>query len=102
MARCFAIRGAEVEGQRLWKGKLDLCLANDEAATPVEISILRRGARIQLELVEESSRSGASGLTVRGPPDPEHARRALPRWRPTAEGSTEPRLLARPRWQGID
>lgn len=59
-ARCFAIRGAEVEGQRLWTGKLDLCLAEDEAATPVEISILRRGARIQLELVEDAS-PGAAG-----------------------------------------
>lgn len=58
-ARCFAIRGAEVEGQRLWTGKLDLCLADDEAATPVEISILRRGARIQLELVEDASPGAA-------------------------------------------
>ncbi|MEE8137482.1 MAG: hypothetical protein V3T81_01210 [Thermoanaerobaculia bacterium] len=54
--RSYAIRGARVGGQRYWKGKLDLFLADDELSTPVEIRILRRGAKVRLELVSAESR----------------------------------------------
>ena len=54
--RSYAIRGARVEGQRFWKGKLKLFLADDEFSTPVEIRILRRGAKVRLELVSAESR----------------------------------------------
>lgn len=54
--RSYEIRGAHVEGQRFWKGKLELYLADDEFATPVEIRIRRRGAKLILELVAADSR----------------------------------------------
>jgi hypothetical protein len=48
--RHYSIRGVEVPGRRKWKGKLDLWLAKDEAATPVEILISRNLADVHLEL----------------------------------------------------
>ena len=50
-ARHFTIRGAEVPGARKWKGKLDLWLTPDEAATPVEILISRNLADVRLQLL---------------------------------------------------
>ncbi len=49
-ARHYQIRGVELPGRRKWKGKLDLWLANDEAATPVEIVISRNLADVRMEL----------------------------------------------------
>lgn len=49
--RHLSIRAAAKPGQRVWKGKLDLWLADDAAATPVEILIDRRSAGVRLELV---------------------------------------------------
>ena len=57
--RGYSIRGARVEGQRFWKGRLDLYLAEDGFHTPVEIRMLRRGAKIKLELVTAESRLSA-------------------------------------------
>lgn len=48
--RHYSIRGIDVPGRRKWKGKLDLWLAKDEAATPVEILISRNLADVHLEL----------------------------------------------------
>jgi hypothetical protein len=49
--RHFSIRGVDVpEGGNRWKGKLDLWLARDEAATPVEILLSRNLADVHLEL----------------------------------------------------
>lgn len=48
--RHYSIRGVDVPGRRKWKGKLDLWLAKDEAATPVEILISRNLADVHLEL----------------------------------------------------
>jgi hypothetical protein len=53
--RVFAIRGARVRGRRFWRGQLHLYLAEDEFSTPVEIRILRRGAKVRLELVAAES-----------------------------------------------
>jgi hypothetical protein len=50
-ARQYTIRGVPGAGRR-WKGKLDLWLAADEAATPVEIRISRNLADVHLQLVE--------------------------------------------------
>ena len=50
-ARHYTIRGVPGAGRR-WKGKLDLWLATDEAATPVEIRISRNLADVHLQLVE--------------------------------------------------
>lgn len=49
-ARHYQIRGVEVPGRRKWKGKMDLWLATDEAATPVEITISRNLADVRMEL----------------------------------------------------
>ena len=48
--RRLSVRGVELPGRRLFKGKLDLWLAKDEDATPVEILIDRRGVGVHLEL----------------------------------------------------
>jgi hypothetical protein len=50
--RHYAIRGVESRGRGRWKGKLDLWLATDPAATPVEIRISRNLADVRLELLE--------------------------------------------------
>ena len=49
--RRYSIRGIDVPGRRKWKGKLDLWLAKDDAATPVEILISRNLADVHLELL---------------------------------------------------
>lgn len=48
--RHYSIRGLQLPGRRKWKGKMDLWLANDEAATPVEILISRNLADVRMEL----------------------------------------------------
>lgn len=48
--RHYSIRGVELPGRRRWKGKLDLWLARDAAATPVEILISRNLADVHMEL----------------------------------------------------
>lgn len=52
-ARHYSIRGVDIRGQRRWKGKLDLWLATDEAATPVEIVISRNMADVHMELLSQ-------------------------------------------------
>ena len=52
MVQHYAIRARRVPGERLWKGKLDIYLADDEVATPVEISVERKMARVRLLLDE--------------------------------------------------
>jgi hypothetical protein len=52
-ARHYSIRGVNLRGERRWKGKLDLWLANDEAATPVEILISRNMADVRMELLSQ-------------------------------------------------
>ncbi|MBW8876022.1 MAG: DUF3108 domain-containing protein [Acidobacteria bacterium] len=46
----FSIRGVDVPDRDRWKGRLDLWLARDEAATPVEILISRNLADVRMEL----------------------------------------------------
>jgi Protein of unknown function (DUF3108) len=48
--RHFQIRGLEIEGERFWKGHLDLWLAKDEIATPVEIHFDRTLVGVRLKL----------------------------------------------------
>jgi uncharacterized protein DUF3108 len=52
-ARHFSIRGVNLRGERRWKGKLDLWLATDEVATPVEILISRNLADVRMELLSQ-------------------------------------------------
>jgi hypothetical protein len=46
----YEVRGIQVPGQRVWKGGLDLWLAEDEVATPVQIQVSRGWANVLLEL----------------------------------------------------
>ena len=48
--RHYTIRGYDSPDGRRWKGSLELWLAEDEAATPVEMHIERNLANLQLEL----------------------------------------------------
>jgi uncharacterized protein DUF3108 len=48
--RHYAIRGVEMPGEDEWKGKIDLWLVTDEAATPAVIQISRNLADVRLEL----------------------------------------------------
>jgi hypothetical protein len=62
-ARRYSVHGVAVAGRRLWKGELDLWIADDGAATPVEIVVARRGARVRLQLVEAPAPAAAAGET---------------------------------------
>lgn len=48
--RHFSVRGIRRQGRRHWKGQFELWLAQDPAATPVEIFIQRSMAGVRLEL----------------------------------------------------
>jgi hypothetical protein len=56
--RHFAVRGQTIPGRRRWKGKLDLWLTRDDAATPVEITISRNLADVRLELQPKLEKGG--------------------------------------------
>ena len=47
----YRIRGVRKNGQRFWKGGLDLWLAKDEPATPVRIQVERGFANVRLDLL---------------------------------------------------
>jgi hypothetical protein len=48
--RHYSVQGYRAPGSRHWKGSLELWLAKDEAATPVEIHIARDLAAVKLRL----------------------------------------------------
>lgn len=48
--RHYSIRGVDAPGRRRWKGRLDLWLSRDVAATPVEILISRNLADVHMEM----------------------------------------------------
>ena len=47
--RSYSLRGS---GEPVWRGRFDLVLAEDETATPLEITVARDGLRVHLELVQ--------------------------------------------------
>jgi hypothetical protein len=47
--RRYTIAGVRVAGERFWEGHLDLWLTLDQEATPVEILVARKWARVRLE-----------------------------------------------------
>jgi hypothetical protein len=49
--RHLVVSGVEQPGRRFWKGGLELWLADDPAATPVEILVTRSAARVRLSLL---------------------------------------------------
>ena len=63
--RRYAISGYRVPGEREWKGGLELHLADDASATPVEMHVLNKGVHARLRLDEEASQFGL--------PDPRQA-----------------------------
>ncbi len=60
--RIYSIRGYRVPGEREWKGGLELHLADDASATPVEMYVLNKGVRARLRLDEEASQFGLPDL----------------------------------------
>lgn len=52
MTRRYSIEGVDVEEGRRWKGSMELWLAEDEDATPVEIRLERSLANLHLRLVD--------------------------------------------------
>jgi|CXWL01.1.fsa_nt_gi hypothetical protein len=59
-ARHYSFRGIEEPGARVWKGRLDLWLAEDAASTPVVIVVERSLARVRL-VRDPSSRPMSPG-----------------------------------------
>jgi hypothetical protein len=57
LARHYTVE-AEPGAQRRWKGKLELWIAEDEAATPIEIVVHRSGAAVRLQLDESELGDG--------------------------------------------
>ena len=57
-ARHYLIRGRDVPGEREWKGHMDLWIAEDGEATPIEIHFDRTLLGVRLELVDD--RGGAA------------------------------------------
>ncbi|HET9768523.1 MAG TPA: DUF3108 domain-containing protein [Thermoanaerobaculia bacterium] len=51
LADHYRIRGVRTDGERFWKGGLDLWLAKDEVATPVRIQVERGFANVRLDLL---------------------------------------------------
>jgi len=49
-ARHYAVLGVDEPGRPLWKGKLELWIADDPESTPLEILVARRGAKVHLVL----------------------------------------------------
>lgn len=62
-ARVYSFRGVALPGRPVWKGEFELWLADDEEATPVEILVSRRGAKVRLiyypEATDPGDRAGA-------------------------------------------
>jgi hypothetical protein len=56
--RIYSISGYRVPGEREWKGGIELHLADDASATPVELYVLNKGVRARLRLDEEASQFG--------------------------------------------
>ena len=52
--RHYVIHGLDLPGERRWKGELELWLAEDEAATPVEIQYDRSLVGVRLRLAAEN------------------------------------------------
>jgi hypothetical protein len=50
--RSYSLQGV---GEPRWHGRLDIVLAEDEHATPLEIVVARDGMRVRLELVESDA-----------------------------------------------
>jgi len=61
-ARVYSFRGQALPDRRVWKGELDLWLADDAERTPLEIVVSRRGAKVRLLLEPEASAEDGGGV----------------------------------------
>jgi hypothetical protein len=52
VGRHYTVRGRNLVGERHWKGSLDLWLALDAAATPLQIEVARSFSKVELRLVD--------------------------------------------------
>ena len=59
--RHYSVRGYDAPGRSRWKGSLELWLAEDPAATPVEIRIQRSLADLRLELTPAPADATTAG-----------------------------------------
>lgn len=59
----YSIRGYSVPGEREWKGGIELHLADDRSATPVEMIVINKGIQARLRLDEEASQLGLPAAT---------------------------------------
>lgn len=65
--RHLEVRGLRVPDRKLWKGELDIWIADDPSATPVRIEVARKGAHVRLSYVgRESSAPALAGTNGRG------------------------------------
>lgn len=58
LVRTYGFRGYRVAGERYWNGGVELVLADDDSATPLEIFVLNKGVRVRLLLDEAASQFG--------------------------------------------
>jgi len=64
----LSVRGLSIPDRRFWKGALDLWLADDSAATPVEIMVSRSGAHVRLTLTDYPAKAESPETKEGGPP----------------------------------
>ena len=50
--RTYAVEGVRRPDERLWKGRLELVLADDEVSTPLEIAMVQTGLAVRLVLID--------------------------------------------------
>lgn len=60
--RGYAISGDPTREGRPWNGGIELHLADDPSATPVEIFVVNKGVRVRMRLDEEASQFGLPEL----------------------------------------
>lgn len=66
--RHLTVRGLKIPGRKLWQGELGLWIADDPAATPVEITVERSGARVRLSFVKRGTKSAVRSSLDAGLP----------------------------------
>lgn len=66
--RHYSIRGERLPDRKVWKGELDLWLADDPEATPVEILVVKKAARVHLELLRREELPGTGTSATAAPP----------------------------------
>jgi hypothetical protein len=67
VARRFSIRGFDAPGRHRWKGSVEVWLADDPAATPVELRIERSLAHLHLVITELPDRGDGGGSAPETP-----------------------------------